>query len=76
MKIKFYTARDGTPYRCIYNNKAQLHNLEGPAVIFECGYTEYWIDGVMLTEAQFKARGVITLDYSSAVVDNGESVTF
>lgn len=76
MKIKFYTARDGTPYTCTYNSKGQLHNPDGPAVVFNCCYTEYWIDGVMLTEAQFKALGKITLDYSSAVVDNGESITF
>lgn len=76
MKTKFYIARDGTPYRCIYNNKGELHHLGGPAVIFDDGYTEYWIDGTMISKAQFDARGVITLDYSSAVVDNGESITF
>lgn len=73
---KNFIAKDGTPYTCYYNSKGQLHNVNGPAVIFDDGYVEYWIDGVMITESQFKAQAVIVLDYSSAVVDNGESVTF
>lgn len=30
-----------------------LHNLSGPAVVYENGKYEYWNNGIILTEAQF-----------------------
>jgi len=37
-----------------YNKDGQLHREDGPAVEYNDGYKEYWIEGVPLSEEEFK----------------------
>ena len=41
---------------CWYNNACQLHRTNGPAVVYLNGDTEYWIEGVQLTEQEFREK--------------------
>ena len=77
--IKTKTARDGTTYTEHYNYKGKLHNLEGPAIKWhDCSYEEYWINGELLTPEQFLLanRTKTEYNYSSAVIENEDSITF
>ena len=33
-----------------YNTKGEFHRENGPAVIYSDGYTEWWINGVCITD--------------------------
>jgi hypothetical protein len=36
-----------------YNADGQLHNENGPAVVYSSGDKEHWIDGEFINEAEF-----------------------
>lgn len=38
----------------IFMQNGKLHRLDGPAIIRKNGDKEYWIQGVKLTESEFK----------------------
>ena len=77
---KTKTARDGTTYTEYYNYKGQLHNKDGPAVLWHDGsYEEYWINGKMVSFKTFKrltGHIVAVYDYSSAVTETEDSINF
>ena len=39
--------------RCWFNNKRELHRIDGPAFESTNGTKEWWINGVQLTEEEF-----------------------
>ena len=38
-----------------YNDKEELHRLDGPAIEYVDGYKEWYVEGEQMTEEEFKA---------------------
>jgi len=41
---------------CWYDDECRLHRTTGPAVLYLNGDKEYWIEGVQLTEKEYRER--------------------
>lgn len=56
MACKWYMRVDEDGTKTYFNNKAQKHRLDGPAVERGNGTKEWWLNDEKLTEEQFNQR--------------------
>ena len=54
--LKYHIEVDCHGNRFYYNSADLLHRTDGPAIEWVDGSKEWWINGVILTEAEFNQR--------------------